>query len=376
MLNAPKMIKEHNYKIEEFYEKENYVKIYLPREIKEEEIKWRIENYIIKEIIKKYPEKEKKIKELIFYEKIDYEKIDYERPLVGNDFFKELQEEVFKSLDIFFMEYERLNEKIRKNINTLVRIGCSVGTGKLLFHIVSEYRYLELRSQGFKFDTYCNEEKILLGHEIEQLDIYEDKVIDDYVMKREKIRIMDTEIIYQKEFWKKKIETEKYFEEYRGKDNYIKNKKDDSHEAIWFGPVGYKYGNYKELKKEEMPKEIKRLAREIEVRMKYEKGYFNSVYINRYNKAGIGYHHDNDRIFRKSNKWEDGKEIIVAVYSIGEECVISINNRLQELETLKLKVEDNSLYIMEENFQNTLYHKVGNAKRLRYSYTFRHCTGE
>ena len=36
-------------------------------------------------------------------------------------------------------------------------------------------------------------------------------------------------------------------------------------------------------------------------------------------------------------------------------------------------VKNNSLYIMNKNFQNNLLHKVGNSKDIRYSLTFRNC---
>ena len=35
--------------------------------------------------------------------------------------------------------------------------------------------------------------------------------------------------------------------------------------------------------------------------------------------------------------------------------------------------ENNSLYIMNKDFQNNLLHKVGDSKGIRYSLTFRNC---
>lgn len=192
-------------------------------------------------------------------------------------------------------------------------------------------------------------------------------------MKRDIIKFADTSITYQKDFGDKSINSEFFFNKFTDKDNFIKNKKDDSHQAIWFGPVNYKYGSYKELQAEPFPEEIQHLATEIELRMGFPFGYFNSVYINRYDNAGMGFHHDNDRIFRKSYNWNDGKDIVVAVYSIGASSKITIQNREKNAIPLSILAEDNSLYIMNKNFQNNLLHKVGVSKGIRYSYTFRHC---
>lgn len=169
-----------------------------------------------------------------------------------------------------------------------------------------------------------------------------------------------------------KLFLEKLFLEYKNCDNYIRNKNNDSQQALWFGPVDYKYGNFKNLKHKEMLLELKTIAEIIELDLGYEKDYFNSVYINRYDNGGIGYHHDNDSIFKENNDFESGKDIIVAVYSLGANSKISIGNRQKE-EIGNIIAKNNSLYIMNKNFQNNLLHKVGVSNGIRYSLTFRHC---
>lgn len=163
------------------------------------------------------------------------------------------------------------------------------------------------------------------------------------------------------------------FKEYNNSLNYIQNKQNDTHQALWFGPLDYKYGKFKNLKATPLKDWLIELANIIEFECGYEKGFLNSVYINSYNNAGIGYHHDNDSIFKNSKEWNDGKDIIVAVYSIGGDSKISIAETQNGKEIANIIAKDNSLYIMNKNFQNTLYHKVGNSKGQRYSFTFRHC---
>lgn len=159
---------------------------------------------------------------------------------------------------------------------------------------------------------------------------------------------------------------------FKGKHNYIQNKNDESHQALWFGPLDYKYGKFKTLHKEPMTKELINLAEIIELNTGYPKGYFNSVYINCYENAGIGYHHDNDSIFKNSKEWEDGKDIVVAVYSLGDSSKISMATRDKKLLT-SIDANNNSLYIMNKNFQNNLLHQVGKTKGQRISFTFRNC---
>lgn len=369
MLLSPNFIKEHNNKIDAIYkEGEAYVKVSLPLEIPEEAINIIIINQIVKSILEKFPEKEEFFLDLSFNNNLDFNV-----PLFGSRILFDIQEE-FGSIDIFFINYDELSSLIQKHIHTFIRVGCVCQTGKLLFHIISNYRMSELIKQNHSFDTFCHNEKILLGHEIQELYISDEIVIDDYLFKRDKTNFANTSITYQKDFWNKTIDSELFFNQFRNKENYIRNKSDDSHEAIWFGPLNYKYGSFKELKAEPLPIEIKQLAEEIEIRIGFPKDFFNSVYINRYNKAGMGFHHDNDLIFRTGNKkWSDGKDIVVAVFSIGAVSKITIQNRTKDAIPLSIVAEDNSLYVMNKDFQNNLLHKVGVSKGLRYSYTFRHC---
>lgn len=95
----------------------------------------------------------------------------------GQRLFQEVQS-YFKNIDIFFDNYELISEINRKYINSLIRIGNIVGNGKLLFHIISKFRYRELVSKGFIFETFCDYEKILLGHEIQQLEYHNGIWID------------------------------------------------------------------------------------------------------------------------------------------------------------------------------------------------------
>ena len=91
---------------------------------------------------------------------------------------------------------------------------------------------------------------------------------------------------------------ENLFIQHKYDSNYIQNKSNDTHQALWFGPLDYKYGRFKTLKAKELEGELLILAKMIEFKQGFETNYFNSVYINKYTDAGIGYHHDNDDIFK------------------------------------------------------------------------------
>lgn len=165
---------------------------------------------------------------------------------------------------------------------------------------------------------------------------------------------------------------ENLFIQHKYDSNYIQNKSNDTHQALWFGPLDYKYGRFKNLEATNMPEEILCLSKIIENKQNFEKGFLNSVYINRYFGAGIGYHHDNDSIFKSDKSWDGGKDIIVVVLSLGDETKISIADKEKNFID-SIIVKNNSLYIMNKNFQNNLLHKVGNSKDIRYSLTFRNC---
>ncbi len=165
---------------------------------------------------------------------------------------------------------------------------------------------------------------------------------------------------------------ENLFDKYKWEDNYIQNKSSDKHQALWFGPLDYKYGRFKTLKAKELEGELLILAKMIEFKQGFETNYFNSVYINKYTDVGIGYHHDNDDIFKIDNSWDNGKDIIVAVISLGGEAKISIADKDKNF-VGSIIAENNSLYIMNKDFQNNLLHKVGDSKGVRYSLTFRNC---
>lgn len=69
MLSTPYIIKENNCKIEDLYnENEKFVKVYLPHEISEEWSPIIIDNYVVKAILEKYPEK------IIFFKSISFNK--------------------------------------------------------------------------------------------------------------------------------------------------------------------------------------------------------------------------------------------------------------------------------------------------------------
>ena len=64
--------------------------------------------------------------------------------------------------------------------------------------------------------------------------------------------------------------------------------------------------------------------------------------------------------------------IIVVVLSLGDEAKISIADKEKNF-IGSIIAENNSLYIMNKDFQNNLLHKVGDSKGIRYSLTFRNC---
>lgn len=162
MLYSPQFIKEYNNKIESIYkEGEHFVKVVLPLQIKDNCINTVITNTIVKSILDKYPEKKD------FFLNLSFDNsLNFDVPLFGSRIFFDIQKE-FGSIDIFFSNYDDLSSLIQKHIHTFIRICCVCANGKLLFHIISNYRMIELIKKQHSFDTFCNEEKILLGIETE-----------------------------------------------------------------------------------------------------------------------------------------------------------------------------------------------------------------
>lgn len=182
MLETPYIIKENNSKIDDLYNTdEMYVKIYLPHSINKPDgaIPVIIDNYIVKAILEKYPQKENFFKSISFNDTFDWDN--------GVNFgfgrlYKDIQKE-FKNIDIFFMDYEKLDLNVRKYVNNLIRCNCVCSDGKLLFHIVSELRHKDFVKQGYRFDTYCDEEILMHGHEIQTLQIHNGIIVDDFYLK-------------------------------------------------------------------------------------------------------------------------------------------------------------------------------------------------
>lgn len=181
MLDTPYIIKENNCRIEELYEEnECFVKVYLDYSMEENFTPYLINNQIVKAILQKYPNKINVFKSIMYDDLTDF---NWKRPMFYSSLFKDIQKE-FHSIDILFMEYEKLELHIRKYINDLIRVGCVVGNGKLLFHIVSELRYRDFIKQGYKFETYCDKEILMHNHEIQTLRIHNGKIVDDYCLKK------------------------------------------------------------------------------------------------------------------------------------------------------------------------------------------------
>lgn len=182
MLETPYFITENNSKIDDLYNiDEMYVKVYLSHSINKPDgaIPVIIDNYIVKAILEKYPEKEAFFKSISFNDTFDW---DNEVNFSFSTLYKDIQKE-FKNIDIFFMDYEKLDLKIRKYANDLLRTRCVCSDGKLLFHLVSNIRYFDLRKQGYIFETYCDKEVLMLNHEIQILKIHNGIIVDDFYLK-------------------------------------------------------------------------------------------------------------------------------------------------------------------------------------------------
>ncbi len=188
MLSTPYFIIENNCKIEDLYTNKDdiFIKVYLPCSITnvpkggETAI---VDNYIVKAILEKYPNKQEFFKSISFDENSKGWDWDNQAYFSFNSLYKDIQEE-FINIDILIMDYDRLDLNIRKYVNNLLRCNCVCTNGKLLFHIISNVRYFDLRKQGYIFETYCDKEILMLGHEIQLLQTHNGIVIDDYYNKK------------------------------------------------------------------------------------------------------------------------------------------------------------------------------------------------
>ena len=179
MLQTPFIIKEKFCNIDKLYENQNecYVKVYLNiNHFDSNFLPTIINNQICKAILNKYPEK------IDFFKSIKIENLkdfDWEKPMFYSDFLIDIQNE-FKNIDIFFMEYETYSLDVRKYVNNLIRCNSVCTFGKLLFHIISDLRYNDFVKQGYRFETHCDNQILMHGHEIQTLRIFNNILIDDY----------------------------------------------------------------------------------------------------------------------------------------------------------------------------------------------------
>ena len=102
---------------------------------------------------------------------------DWKKPMFYSDFLIDIQNE-FKNIDIFFMEYETYSLNVRRYVNNLIRCNCVCSFGKLLFHIVSILRYQDFVKQEYRFETHCDDQILMHGHEIQTLRMFNGILID------------------------------------------------------------------------------------------------------------------------------------------------------------------------------------------------------
>lgn len=127
---------------------------YILVDIQKESCPSSINSTIVKEITFKYPTYKEKIKGLSTYS--------------SNDLFTEIQM-IFGSLNIIFINYQDTLIEGKRYINDLVRIGTKYSwekEGVLLFHISSKLERKFYRREDWS--TFCDNEKILFGHEIQE----------------------------------------------------------------------------------------------------------------------------------------------------------------------------------------------------------------
>ena len=145
-------------------------------------------------------------------------------------------------------------------------------------------------------------------------------------------------------------------------------KQTSGRDVLWFGSVDYEYTGAKH-KAQDMPEEFSSLARQLEQKLNYPEGYFNSVLTNLYPKGkGIGAHADDEAIFVRDNKTIGA----VATINLGGTSKISIKNK-KTGKQIERNVLDGDLYVMPDGtFQTENLHAVGPADAPRISMTFRH----
>ncbi len=175
----------------------------------------------------------------------------------------------------------------------------------------------------------------------------------NHTIKRGKIKQIDIEFDY---LWNK-IQVD---------NNLVSGRNYRNHTATWYGPVDYGYTGVRH-KAQDMPNEFIHLARRLEHKFKYPKGYFNSALLNAYDFKGIAQHSDDEPIFVKP----DGTTGAVATVSFGKLTNIFIV-RKNTGKSFSFKQEDKDIYIMPEgNFQHVYTHGTSIPMGKRISITFR-----
>jgi len=139
------------------------------------------------------------------------------------------------------------------------------------------------------------------------------------------------------------------------------------HAAIAFGPLDYTYGGLKGKahNARPIPSWLKKLSREIEVKLGKPEGYYNHVLINRYQDSkGIGVHTDAEPIYVD----DKGSVGSVAIYSIGDtqtpHKLGSSRNNVQDFTAKSGSIVEMST--------GKMFHNAPGAKGIRYSINFRH----
>jgi len=166
MLDTPYFITVNDFDIESVFSPvDQFVIVSLPLDGEESLNNYIVDNYVVKAILEKYPHLHDFFFALKFEDDLDF---TWDQPLFGTHLYHDIEKEL-GTIDIIFDKYESLSETMQKRVNTHVRMNSVCKDGKLLFHIQSKFTYRELVSQGVSFYTYCDQEKILLNHEIQQL---------------------------------------------------------------------------------------------------------------------------------------------------------------------------------------------------------------
>ena len=145
--------------------------------------------------------------------------------------------------------------------------------------------------------------------------------------------------------------------------------KTSGRDVSWFGAVDYEYTGAKHPA-QDMPDEFATIARQLEQKLGYREGYFNSVLSNLYPKGSkVARHSDDEKIFIRENKTIGA----VATVNLGGKARITITNKKTGDVEDVITVEDGDLYVMPDGtFQTEKWHTVGPASGPRISMTFRH----